>query len=217
LPARSPGLPADFDGKSSNCDYNDPSMSVVDAVALELRVRVPTNVAAISFDSAFFTDEYPDYICTSFNDFFQVIVEPRRPFGSKDGNVVFDQDANPVSVNNSLLRVCSPGEHGGKMFACPLGPSSLVGTGLDDCAPSTLLPGGLTGTAGGDRGYGASTGWLNTQLAVQPGEELMLRFTIWDSTDSSLDSVAIIDHVRFHLRSEPPPPEKPTTTPIGPS
>lgn len=216
LPTMATGFPKGFQGDTDSCTINDQPTSVVDAVALELRMRVPSNATAISFDSAFFTDEYPDYICTPYNDFFQVIVDPPRG-GSEDGNVVFDQDGNPVSVNNSLLRVCSPGEHGGKSFPCPLGPGSLVGTGVDDCANSALLPGGITGMAGGDRSYGASTGWLNTELRVAPGEVITLRFTIWDSGDSSLDSVAIVDHVRFHLKTEPPPPEKPKTTPVTPS
>jgi hypothetical protein len=218
LSSRSGGLPEGFDGQSSSCEVSDELSSVEDSVALELKLRVPSNVAAISFDSAFFTDEYPDYICSIFNDFFQVVVTPKRMGSGKEGNVVFDQDGNSVSVNNSLLRVCAPGEHGGKSFTCPLGVASLAGTGIDDCAGTALLPGGIFGDLEGMReSYGASTGWLNTQFAVQPAEVITIRFTIWDSGDSSLDSVSIIDHVRFHLRSEPPPPEKPMTTPINPS
>lgn len=218
LPAQSSGLPEGFDGSSSSCEFAEEITNVEDAVALEIELRVPSNVAAISFDSAFFTDEYPDYICSVFNDFFQVVVMPKRMGAGKEGNVVFDQDGNPVSVNNSLLRVCEPGEHGGKRFTCPLGASSLMGTGIDDCAASPLLPGGVFDDLDGMRAsYGASTGWLHTQFAVEPGEVITMRFTIWDSGDSSLDSVAIIDHVRFHLRSEPPPPEQPKTTPIDPS
>ena len=217
LPAKSKGLPSGFNGKSTSCEDADEVTTIEDAIALEVKLRIPSNASAVSFDTAFFTDEYPDFICTPFNDFFQVIVDPPRPGGSKDGNVVFDQDGNSVSVNNSLLRVCAPGEHGGKMFSCPLGATSLMGTGIDDCMGSLLLPGGLTGGFGRKAAYGASTGWLNTELAVRPGEVITLRIMIWDSGDSALDSVSIIDHVRFRLRSEPPPPERPKTTPITPS
>ncbi|HET6336140.1 MAG TPA: hypothetical protein VFG30_23115 [Polyangiales bacterium] len=49
-----------------------------------------------------------------------------------------------------------------------------------------------------------------------PGEVITLRFTIWDSADSALDSLAIIDHVQFRLGDAPPPPEKPMTLPVGP-
>lgn len=207
-------LPDGFDGTSSSCEFSDAATSVVDAIALELRVRMPTNVTALAFDSAFFTDEYPAYICTPYNDFFQVLVQPKRTGGTADGNVVFDRDDNAVSVNNSLLGACEPGRHGDKDFACPLGTAPLTGTGFDSCRDSLITPTGFPGFGGDTENYGASTGWLNTEFAVTPGEILTLRFAIWDSGDSSLDSLAIIDHMRFRLRDAPPPPEKPMTTPI---
>ena len=209
-------FPKGFDGTSSTCDLEDAATTIEDAIALELRVRMPTNVSALSFDSAFFTDEYPAYICTPFNDFFQVIVEPMRSGGTPDGNVVFDRDGNAVSVNNSLLGVCAPGRHGDKQFTCPQGFEPLIGTGFEDCAFSLVTPSGFSGILGRDEKYGAATGWLNTEFAVKPGEIVTLRFSIWDSGDSSLDSLAIIDHVRFRFRDAPPPPEKPMTMPVGP-
>jgi len=207
-------LPQGFDGASSSCELSDAATSVVDAVALEVRVRMPTNVTALGFDSAFFTDEYPAYICTPYNDFFQVLVQPKRIGGTADGNVVFDRDDNAVSVNNSLLGVCEPGRHADKDFTCPLGFTPLSGTGFDDCRDSLVSPSGFSGIFDDDEAYGASTGWLNTEFAVSPGEVITLRFAIWDSGDSSLDSLAIIDHMRFRMRDAPPPPEKPMTIPI---
>lgn len=210
-------FPMNFDPSSPSCMFDDPATGTGDAVALEVRVRMPSNATAISFDSAFFTEEYPDYICTPFNDFFQVLVDPARAGAAKDGNVVFDLDGNPVSVNNSLLRACAPGDHGGKTFACPLGTDSLKGTGYDQCDQDSAFPGG--GLFGGSKDkaqIGASTSWLNTELAVMPGEIITMRFTIWDSEDTLLDSLALIDHAQFRLKTEPPPPEKPMTKPIMP-
>ena len=214
FPVKSNDLPMGFEGTSSSCKLEDAVTTVEDAIALEVKVRMPTNASALSFDSAFFTDEYPAYICTPFNDFFQVIVQPTRAGGTPDGNVVFDRDDNAVSVNNSLLGVCAPGRHGDKDFACPMGFQPLVGTGFDDCAFSLVTPSGFIFDR--NQKYGASTGWLNTEFAVQPGEVVTLRFSIWDSGDGALDSLAIVDHVRFRLRDAPPPPEKPKTMPIGP-
>jgi hypothetical protein len=222
FPSASNAFPDNFNGMSTSCPADAQATSVVDAVALELRVRMPTNATAMSFDSAFFTDEYPVFICSPFNDFFQVIVQPLRMGGGADGNVVFDLDGNAVSVNNSLLRACTPGNFGGKDFTCPLGFAPLMGTGFDDCSANGVgvfggIFGGLFG--GGMQPmdqYGASTGWLSTEMAVEPGEVITLRFAIWDSGDSALDSLSLIDHVRFRLSSEPPPPEVPKTEPVGP-
>jgi hypothetical protein len=210
-------FPISFDPSSPSCQFADPPHGTGDAVALELRVRMPSNATAISFDSAFFTEEYPDYICTPYNDFFQVLVDPMRAGAAKDGNVVFDLDGNPISVNNSLLRACAPGMNGGKTFACPLGTEPLKGTGYDDCDQDSLFPGG--GLFGGNKEpeqLGASTGWVNTELAVMPGEIITMRLTIWDSEDTFLDSLALIDHVQFRLKTEPPPPQVPMTKPINP-
>ena len=145
-----------------------------DAVALELRIRVPTNARAFRFSSMFFTREYPEFICSPFNDYFAVLMDP-PPAGSPDGNVVFDSDGNRITVNTSLLAACEPGNHGGTDFTCPLGTHSLERTGYD---------------------LGASTGWLSTEVPVDPrlaGREIVLRFAIWDSSDPIFDSTVLID------------------------
>jgi hypothetical protein len=215
FPNPAAALPQGFDGRSSSCPLDVSITQIIDAVALEITMRVPTNASALSFDSAFFTAEYPSFICSSFNDVFQVLVEPMRTGASVDGNVVFDLDGNAVTVNNSLLRACTPGMFGGKTFDCPLGFELLTGTGYELCDgyqgeppidpwfPDVPLP-----------RTGASTGWLSTEVAVMPGEVITLRISIWDSGDSALDSLALIDNVRFRLRDEPPPPERPETKPV---
>jgi len=42
-------------------------------------------------------------------------------------------------------------------------------------------------------GRGA-TGWLQTRSNVVPGEELTIRFAIWDAGDEALDSTVLIDN-----------------------
>lgn len=212
-------FPAGFDGSSASCPASAQATQATDAIALELRIRIPSNVSALSFDSAFFTEEYPVWICSEYNDYFQAIVSPLRTGGTQDGNVLFDRDGNPVSVNNSLLGVCEPGTHSGKTFECPLGVKALAGTGYDNCQDETEFDGLFGAGLGGGEisvAQGASTGWLSTEFAVTPAEIITLRFTIWDSTDASLDSLALIDHVHFRLRSEPPPPAQPMTSVIAP-
>jgi hypothetical protein len=153
---------------------------VYDAVALELRLRVPTNVRAFQLASTFFTHEYPDYICSEYNDFFAVLQE-------RDGrleNIVFDAVENPVSVNNAFLRACRPGTYGGREFECELGYAVLFGTGYD--APCPPIPWSREGS-------GASTGCIKTTSIVEAGSVITLRFTVWDSGDALLDSLAVID------------------------
>ena len=142
-----------------------------DGAALELTIRVPTNAKSLSFQENFFTYEFPDYICSKYNDFYVATLSPQVPT-LPDGNIAFDQQGNPISVNNSLLQVCSPRVANGKNFPCPLGPSSLQGTGFDESA---------------------ATGWLQTTAPVKPADTITLRLVIWDSGDGALDSTVLVD------------------------
>jgi len=146
-----------------------------DGVALELTIRVPTNAKSFTYQQNFFTSEYPNFICQEYNDFFVAMMNP-PPAGLPDANIAFDQDKNPISVNNSLLEVCSAGTHGGKMFGCPLGPTTLASSGFE--------------------GH-AATGWLTTTAPVEPGSEITLLFAIWDSGDGRYDSTVLIDDFKF--------------------
>ncbi|MBX3259931.1 MAG: choice-of-anchor L domain-containing protein [Labilithrix sp.] len=148
-----------------------------DGAALELKIRVPSNAQSFSYQQNFFTQEYPVFICSQYNDFFVTMLDP-IPDGLEDGNIAFDQDTNPISVNNSLLQVCESGTHKGKFFPCPLGTDTLSGTGFEGAA---------------------ATGWLTTSAPVTPGTEITIRFAIWDSGDGRLDSTTLIDDFRFSV------------------
>lgn len=146
-----------------------------DGAALELKIRVPSNAKSFSFQQNFFTYEYSSFVCSTYNDFYVAMMDP-PPAGLEDGNIAFDQDSNPISVNNSLLQVCEPGNHKGKEFTCPLGTDTLSGTGFE--------------------GH-AATGWLTTTAPVEPGSIITLRFAIWDSGDGVLDSTVLLDDFKW--------------------
>ena len=154
-----------------------------DPTGLEVKVRAPTNAHGFSFNFNFFTYEWPGFICSTFNDFFVAILSP-IPMGQSDGNISFDTQGNPVSVNNAFIEVCGcagsggpPCQAGGKTFPCGLGDMGLVGTGFQDQF--------------NDHG---STGWLFTKAPVTPGEEITMRWAVYDSGDGVLDSTTLIDN-----------------------
>lgn len=184
-------LPAGLDPESPACPGVDTG-AVYDPIALEVRVRAPSNAEGLQFESNFFTYEYPDFICSEYNDFFVVVMEP-RPEGSPDGNIVFDTAGNKVSVNNGLLRACVPGTHGGRTFGCDLGTGPLAMTGYDDSAECGNAPAFPIPIPLPDSEVGASTGWLRTSTPVEAGSILTLRFAIWDAGDPDLDSLTLID------------------------
>lgn len=153
-----------------------------DSAALELQIRVPTNAYGFAFDFAFYTYEWPIFVCSKYNDFFVAMLTP-TPMGQNDGNIAFDMMGNPISVNNAFLDVCGcnngpPCTAGGKQFLCPLGTGELTGTGFE-------------GHAG--------TSWLTTTAPVVPGSVITIRWGTYDSGDGSLDSTAILDNWRWEI------------------
>jgi hypothetical protein len=159
-----------------------------DATGIEITARAPSNAYGFSFDFDFYTYEWPDFVCSTYNDFFVAILSPIPP-GQMDGNVSFDNQGNPVSVNNAFLSVCgcvgnppNPCFAGGKTFPCQLGNVELIGTGF--------------GFDTGFQDHGA-TSWLQTQAPVEPGEEFTIRFAVYDSGDGVLDSTTLIDNFKW--------------------
>jgi hypothetical protein len=176
-------------GSGSPRAYND--------VVLELTLRVPSNARSFSFESMFFTQEYPDFVCSPYNDFFVAFVDP-PPAGHAEGNVLFDSEGDTIGVNTGLLAVCQGAESGrvARSIACEAGPALLKDTGFaageSRCASKfTMLR---------DIG-GASTGWLHTDVPVKPGKIVTLRFVLWDSGDPLLDSTVLLDNFQWSLEA----------------
>ena len=158
--------PSGFPQDVPNCPG---STNINDDVTLSLNLRAPANATGYSFDFMFYSFEYPEFVCSSFNDQFVAIVTP-APEGSINGNIAFDSMTNPVSVNIAFFDVCE---------GCPEGTTDLEGTGFDSW---------------NDAG---ATRWLRTQAPVQGGSEFTIDFTIWDTGDTALDSTVLIDNFRW--------------------
>ena len=154
-----------------------------DPTGLEVAVRAPTNAHGFSFNFNFFTYEWPGFICSQFNDFFVALLSP-VPAGQLDGNISFDSQGNPVSVNNAFLEVCGCASSGGppciagkKSFDCALGNAGLAGTGFQEQSQDH-----------------ASTGWLFTKAPVEPGQVITMRWAVYDSGDGILDTTTLVDN-----------------------
>lgn len=177
------GAPAGYPKESPSCNVT--TGSPYDSAGLRMTVRTPTDAKSFQFEFNFYTYEYPDWVCTEFNDFFVAMLTP-VPQGLVDGNISFDSMGNTISVNAGFLEVCNPSNAGGKNFACSLGYSEILGTGFDS---NPSLGGGS-----------AATSWLVTTAPIEnPGSEITLHFAIWDSGDGALDSTVLVDNFRFEL------------------
>jgi len=185
-----------------------------DSVMLTLRIRVPTNAKSFSLLSWFFSAEFPEYVCTQFNDFYVVLVDsppPQWPNPSDKNLAVFrvtnPPKTIPVGVNlamdpdaQGLFSVCQKGEIGcsggvNGYAPCLNGPTFLKGTGFDDtsvggCGTSNLL--------------GGSTGWLATVGNVAPGQIMTIRIALWDTSDNAWDSLVLLDAWNWNINPASP-------------
>ena len=169
---------------------------------------MPTNVQSFSLDTNFFSDEFPEWTCSPFNDFFVVLLDSMysgTPANPSDKNLAFYQSGTnkyPVGVNlaagnTGLFKQCVNGTTGcssasfggmsGMISTCA-STAELAGTGMDQAA---------SGQCDATSKKGGGTGWLTTSGNVQPGEIMTLRIAIWDTSDSALDSLAVIDNFRW--------------------
>jgi hypothetical protein len=181
--------PAGFPAPVPGC-MGGPGTQINDDIGLELQLRAPTNATGYKFNFKFHSFEFPEYVCSRFNDQFVALVNP-PPTGAQNGNISFDSGNNPVSINIAFFDVCNPSTASQWTTACgctnppplpnpycPSGVTQLAGTGFD----------GAWGNEGG------GTTWLQTQAPIGGGEEFTIRFATWDTSDKNLDSTVLVDN-----------------------
>jgi hypothetical protein len=145
-----------------------PATTVYDSAALRVVLVAPAWANSYRFDFKYYTTDYPNFVCSAYNDQLLVLASP-APTGSLNGDIAFDADDEPITVNAAdFVTECGPGG----TFGCPLGAAELAGTGFEG---------------------GAATPWLRTTAPVAGGDTVTLTFLIYDSGDSTFDSTALID------------------------
>ncbi len=180
--------PPNYPKTVSGCPIANNVNNVMNVV---LKIQVPANAKGFSFDFNFYSGEWPDFVCTNFNDSFVAWLESSAWQGKGgDLNISFDSNNNPINVNNGFFQVCSPpGTQCPNMktaATCTLGESQLLGTGFDMKQDYCLTGTNTTG--------GGATGWLTTTAPVAQGEQITLQFMVWNTGDDEYDSTVLLDN-----------------------
>jgi hypothetical protein len=182
-------LPAGFPKAAEGCP-DQMASRIFDVIDAKLEIKVPANASGIALDFNFWSGEWPEFVCTDFNDGFITYLTS----GGKSANISFDAKNAPVSVNNGFFDRCTPGAQTGcrgpkhDTASCPGGVGELAGTGFEDPGPYC---GYQPSTGGG------ATGWLTSKAPVSPGETITLELVIWDTGDPNYDSSVLLDHFQW--------------------
>ena len=160
--------PAPQGDPADGCGQADPA-TVNDYTELTFTIDVPSNAKSLQYDFAFMSGEFPQWVCSLYDDTFLAILESSQ----FSGNISFDDAGNPVSINIGFFDVCNQDPFYPTETANCTGAGELAGTGYD--------------TYGG-------TGWLTTIAPVTPNETITLRFIIFDEGDHIWDSLTLIDN-----------------------
>ena len=154
-----------------------------DYTELRMQATVPEGADAFAYQFAFFTVEYPLFADheTAFNDMYLAWLQSE----SWTGNVSFDGDGNPVSIQGVFLEY-----RDADTAECP------------GCTAPELAGFAAQGHAGTD--------WLSTVAPVTAGEDIELIFAVMDLTDGIFDSAVVLDGFEWTCTDLPP-----ITTPVG--
>jgi len=164
---------------------------VNDLTQFELQLRVPGNAKGFSFDFVFFSVEYPEFVCSTFNDtFYALVIDDPGLGGGQRTNVSFDNENNEITVNAGFFEYP------------PYWSLDITGTQYElaedwqpGCSDDPSI--GCTAPDPCPAYKGSTTGWLRTTSPATPGADITLIFSIHDEGDSILDSAVIIDNFRW--------------------
>ncbi|MEM6291143.1 MAG: choice-of-anchor L domain-containing protein [Myxococcota bacterium] len=143
-----------------------------DLLWLQFETQAPAGTYGFSFDFAFFSAEFPEYVGSEFNDIFVAWSSSE----SYTGNLCFVND-QPCTVTALWPPQFTEGNPAldGTLFE--------PGEGEDD---------GLPGTSG------EATGWFEARGSAIPGEFVQLTFAVFDMGDTIFDTLVLLDNFRWH-------------------
>ncbi len=123
-----------------------------------------------TFDFAYFSAEFPEYVDSQFNDIF-IVWQASEDY---TGNVTFINE-QPLTVT-ALWPIDYQGE-------CDFDNDPNCNNEADEHLIDT-----------GHQGCGGATGWYKATGGIKPGETFTLTFGIFDMGDSSFDTTALLDN-----------------------
>ncbi len=192
-PATGTSHTTDLSGGSSKSDnISSSGDEMYDAVEFVVTLTAPAIALGFSIDYVFMSEEYEEFIGSSYNDKFYMLLKGPQTTGGQWKIINFTDCRNPGSYHDFVdpdtgEKQCYLAINTALSEACPNAPTDISGTGFE------------CGSA--DAAHGSSTGWLYTSWPIKAGETFQLRFHVHDTADGIYDSLVILDN--FHWLTAP--------------
>ena len=158
-----------------------------DNVELVVKIKAPLGAIGFSVDYIFFSEEYEEYIGSSFNDKFYIILQAPQTTNNVPTVVNSTACSNPNAyfdfINEDGNKQCFVAINTAYSEPCPNVATNISGTGFE-CGPANASA-------------GSSTGWLTTAWPIQGDETFTLTFHIHDASDGIFDSEVILDNFKW--------------------
>jgi hypothetical protein len=190
-------LPKSQNINPCNTGVDESGVEVHDYTELRMTVKAPINAGSYAFDFAFFSEEYPVYVCQGYNDTFLAIQTSQQfPSGQQ---IAYDANNHRINVNNAFFQDCNSCVNcvPGYTFTVSCNPNSLSllnGTSYEKLLGPSSSPPSQCNLSHGSGG----TDWLKTTSPIVPSEQFTLSWIVFDEADGILDSAVILDHFHWH-------------------
>lgn len=190
-PATGTSHSTDLSGGSSIPDpFSSDGYPTYDNAEFTVSIVAPPNAVGFSIDYVFFSEEYEEYIGTSFNDKFYIFLTASQTTGNQKKVINTTQCSAPntyYDIEENGQKSCYIAINTAFSETCPNVPTNIQGTGFE-CAPNFGFDSSSTGS---------STGWLTTSWPIVGNESFTITFHIHDASDGIFDSEVILDNFRF--------------------
>ena len=166
--------------------------SAFDVTVLKVDISVPETANCLAFDFKFLSEEFPQYVGTSFNDAFIAELDPSTPWTTSGSSTITAPDNFAFDTANHVVSVNSTGLGG-------LSPLDGAGTAFD---------------SSGTEANGGGTVLLHASTQVNFGPHSVY-FSIFDQGDQVLDSAVFLDNLTVGFVENPAVNCKQGATPVN--
>jgi hypothetical protein len=186
-------------GVNVNDPFSKDDYTTFDNVEFKATITAPAGVTGFSIDYVFFSEEYHDWVCTSFNDKFYIFLTAPQTTGNVKEIINYTACADPNAYHDFIdedgQKHCYVAINTAFSESCPNPATDISGTGFECSLQSCEQTQCECGSK--DPVHGSSTGWLVTVWPIEPDETFELVFHIHDTSDGIYDSEVILDNFQW--------------------